>query len=101
VKRFIAGAVCPRCAAMDRIVAYTDEDQRQVRECVTCGFNEKLREVDAVAAQAPEPETRTTRKKIPLTEQIKAQPIRFYPQMPGKDKNADKFGAKKDVSESE
>jgi uncharacterized metal-binding protein (TIGR02443 family) len=36
-RRFIAGAVCPRCALMDKIVVDLDTDQR---ECVACGFVE-------------------------------------------------------------
>ena len=37
-RRFIAGAVCPRCAKMDKIVVDLDTDQR---ECVACGFSEE------------------------------------------------------------
>lgn len=36
-RRFIAGAVCPRCALMDKIVVDLETDQR---ECVACGFVE-------------------------------------------------------------
>ncbi|MCB1731798.1 MAG: YheV family putative metal-binding protein [Halieaceae bacterium] len=36
-RRFIAGAVCPRCAKMDKIVVDLDTDQR---ECIACGFSE-------------------------------------------------------------
>ena len=36
-RRFIAGAVCPRCSAMDKIVVDLDTDER---ECVACGFSE-------------------------------------------------------------
>jgi uncharacterized protein len=36
-RRFIAGAVCPRCALMDKIVVDLDTDQRL---CVSCGFCE-------------------------------------------------------------
>ena len=36
-RRFIAGAVCPRCALMDKIVVDLDTDQRM---CVSCGFSE-------------------------------------------------------------
>lgn len=36
-RRFIAGAVCPRCSAMDKIVVDLETD---VRECVACGFSE-------------------------------------------------------------
>ncbi len=31
-RRFIAGAVCPRCALMDKIVVDLDTDQRHVCE---------------------------------------------------------------------
>ncbi|MCK9562978.1 MAG: YheV family putative metal-binding protein [Bacteroidales bacterium] len=41
VKRFIAGAVCPRCAAMDRIVMYS-ADGKQFRECVSCGYQDEM-----------------------------------------------------------
>lgn len=44
-RRFIAGAVCPRCAAMDKIVVNLDTDQR---ECVACGFSEE-RPADSAA----------------------------------------------------
>ena len=39
-KRFIAGAVCPRCAAMDRLTMFTDDAGVQHRECVSCGFTD-------------------------------------------------------------
>ncbi len=39
-KRFIAGAVCPRCAEMDKIRMHTTDDDQQVRECVACGFTD-------------------------------------------------------------
>lgn len=48
-KRFIAGAVCPRCAEMDKIMMFTKDNEDQVRECVACGFT------DAVS-DAPKPE---------------------------------------------
>ena len=36
-RRFIAGAVCPRCGEMDKIVVDMDS---QTRECVACDFSE-------------------------------------------------------------
>lgn len=39
-KRFIAGAVCPKCAEMDRLLSYTN-DEGTFKECVACGFSEK------------------------------------------------------------
>lgn len=41
-KRFIAGAVCPRCSEMDKIVNYREGD-RNYRECVACGFKDEIR----------------------------------------------------------
>lgn len=38
VKRFIAGAVCPKCSEMDRTVFYHNDEGEEVRECVSCGF---------------------------------------------------------------
>lgn len=42
IKRFIAGAVCPSCKAMDTIRTYKDEE-KTYRECVNCGFHDELR----------------------------------------------------------
>jgi len=41
VKRFIAGAVCPRCGEMDRLVSF-EQDGKTFRECVSCDFSEAL-----------------------------------------------------------
>ncbi len=69
-RRFIAGAVCPRCGIMDRIVTF-DNEQGQFRACVSCGFEERL-----VDMEVQEPETRVTRERKP---EPQAQPIRFFP----------------------
>tara|TARA_B100001063_G_C16598528_1_gene469438 strand:+ start:554 stop:793 length:240 start_codon:yes stop_codon:yes gene_type:complete len=58
-KRFIAGAVCPKCAEMDRLVSYSNEDGT-FKECVACGFIEKQivqveqSELDTRVNHAPE-----------------------------------------------
>lgn len=41
-RRFIAGAVCPRCAEIDKIVMYDNADGERVRECVSCGYRDAL-----------------------------------------------------------
>lgn len=43
-KRFIAGAVCPKCSEMDKIVMYKDEQGNENRECVACGYSDVMRE---------------------------------------------------------
>lgn len=40
-RRFIAGAVCPRCSELDKLVVY-NEDARDYRECVSCGYKEEM-----------------------------------------------------------
>lgn len=40
-KRFIAGAICPRCSKLDTIVMYNDEGT-DVRECIDCDFTDKM-----------------------------------------------------------
>lgn len=52
-RRFIAGAVCPKCGAMDRIVVDLDTDRR---ECVACGFSD-----ERPPAPVDEIKTRVTR----------------------------------------
>lgn len=47
-KRFIAGAVCPRCAEMDKIMMFTT-DEGQFRECVACGFSDQQAELEETA----------------------------------------------------
>ena len=37
-RRFIAGAVCPRCGVMDRIVVSGDG---VIRTCIDCGFSDE------------------------------------------------------------
>ena len=55
-KRFIAGAVCPRCAEMDKIMMFTKDNDEQVRECVACGFTDALSEQEQ--PENPELQTR-------------------------------------------
>ncbi len=40
-KRFIAGAICPRCGELDKLVMFRQEE-RAFRECVSCGFADEI-----------------------------------------------------------
>ena len=60
-KRFIAGAVCPRCSLMDKLVMYK-EGEKEFRECVSCGYKDEMR----FKQNARELETR-----VNVTEEIK------------------------------
>ncbi|MEE4360424.1 MAG: YheV family putative zinc ribbon protein [Pseudomonadales bacterium] len=83
-KRFIAGAVCPRCGVLDRILMYEAEtveasaEPALTRECVDCGFSEVL---PAEPAAAPLPGRHDKARPI-APEAERARPIRFYPKPP-------------------
>ena len=51
--RFVAGAVCPNCQEMDRMVIDGSTDERR---CITCGFVEARPDAGATM-----PATRVTR----------------------------------------
>jgi uncharacterized metal-binding protein (TIGR02443 family) len=53
-QRFIAGAQCPRCGLLDKIVVDPDTNRRR---CVSCGFSEERPGQPAPA----EPATRVSR----------------------------------------
>ncbi len=64
-KRFIAGAVCPRCEAMDTIRVY-QEDDKDFRECVKCGFSDRLH----FQPQVRELDTRVNRSEEELANSV-------------------------------
>jgi uncharacterized metal-binding protein (TIGR02443 family) len=59
IKRFVAGAVCPSCSAMDKLVVFS-ENNKDYRECVSCGyksemnFKPQVREMDTRVNQTEE-----------------------------------------------
>jgi len=48
-RRFIAGAVCPECQKIDKIVTYK-QDGEDVAECVSCGYVSERPKEDEVRA---------------------------------------------------
>ena len=64
VKRFIAGAVCPRCAEMDKLVMFKNEEEQQVRECVRCGYSDKITEDGTIITDAEELSTRVNQPRV-------------------------------------
>lgn len=82
VKRFIAGAVCPRCSQMDTLRMYRDEE-REYRECIRCDFTDSMR-LDGEPDAPEELETRVNQTAKPLEEDV--QPLLFVPN-PGLKRN--------------
>ncbi len=88
-RRFIAGAVCPSCAEMDKIVAWHEGGVLH-RECVRCGFRDRMAE--GVAGALP---TRVDPGAVAAgsdtdnnDEKESVQPIKFFaPRPPGSTEN--------------
>jgi uncharacterized metal-binding protein (TIGR02443 family) len=62
-KRFIAGAVCPKCSEMDKLVMYKNDEGRETRECVVCDYIDVMKSEEEMAADmslATEITTRVT-----------------------------------------
>ena len=77
LRRFIAGAVCPECRAMDRNVVEEQDGERR-RRCVSCGFTDTIASVAAAA-----PPTRFTRRPG-AGDEPSATPVRILD--PGRDR---------------
>ncbi|WP_075186357.1 YheV family putative zinc ribbon protein [Teredinibacter haidensis] len=71
-KRFIAGAVCPKCGVMDKILNYQDEE-KNYRECVACGYKDEI----LIRPVIKELETRVNRTEEEM--QSQTQVIQFPP----------------------
>ncbi len=71
-RRFIAGAVCPQCRALDRLVVTRVDDQTQQRECVACGFSDQTRFDVTAAIPRGKVERKTT-----LVNETTAQNVRL------------------------
>jgi len=83
-KRFIAGAVCPKCSEMDKLVMYKNEDDRETRECVACGYQDVMKteaEMAEEAAQAAQITTRVTPEGAPLRDDGE-QAIKIFDAIP-------------------
>jgi uncharacterized metal-binding protein (TIGR02443 family) len=69
-KRFIAGVTCPKCGALDTIVAVNNEEEKVlIRECVECGFT------DRISTQVNSPKELNTR--VTLEENSSEAPVQI------------------------
>ncbi len=59
-RRFIAGATCPSCKAIDKLVVDTESDKR---ECVACGFSEDRPDVGG-PSELPTRVTRPAARRV-------------------------------------
>ena len=73
-KRFIAGAICPRCSAMDRIRSWEQHGIRY-RDCVSCDFFEQLPIEDDPILEVPTRVNQPRERQRPASEEI--TPVRI------------------------
>ena len=66
-RRFIAGAVCPRCGEMDKIVVDLDSDQR---ECVACDFSEARPDSASRETELPTRVSRAAARRVETPAQV-------------------------------
>ncbi|MFA7553181.1 MAG: YheV family putative zinc ribbon protein [Spongiibacteraceae bacterium] len=86
VKRFIAGAVCPRCAEMDKLLMYDDDQQQQVRECVRCGYQDVMTDSGPKQLSGEEIKTRVNQPRVgeqPLSHEDEVQVVNIIDPNPG------------------
>ena len=69
-KRFIAGAVCPRCGEQDKLVTFT-EGEKTFRECIACDFSDEMQFQSA----ARELDTRVNRSEEEI--QAETRPVKL------------------------
>lgn len=50
-KRFIAGAVCPKCQTLDRIIMLTDANGHEHIECIECDYTDIRPDKDQITQQ--------------------------------------------------
>jgi uncharacterized protein len=73
-KRFIAGAVCPACSEMDKLMMW-NEDEVPHRECVACGYSDTL---NAQGQSIPR-ELGTRVNQAEAKPKPKVQTVQFFP----------------------
>ena len=86
-KRFIAGAVCPKCSEMDKLIMYKNDEGRETRECVVCDYIDVMKsdeEMEADASLATELTTRVTPEGKALRDEGE-QAIKIFDAMPPSD----------------
>jgi uncharacterized metal-binding protein (TIGR02443 family) len=74
-KRFIAGAVCPACSEMDKLMMWSEDDVPH-RECVACGYSDTL---NAQGQSIPRELGTRVNQAAPKAAKPKVQTVQFFP----------------------
>ena len=86
IKRFVAGAVCPRCGELDKLRTWRDQ-AKEYRECVQCQYQDAMRldgrnDIDELTTRVNQAETATAPPQPTPDEQV----LNFVP-MPASPRN--------------
>ncbi len=76
--RFIAGIVCPKCGGQDSVrihIPEAGEMDEQLRDCVTCGHEERLGQGAAARQEVPTRVNQST--KANAVQEVEAQPLKL------------------------
>lgn len=73
-RRFIAGAICPQCKEVDKIVIYQEKGV-DVRECVRCDY----KDIQTFASSPNEPATRVNKSRSEREAEEQPVQIKFIP----------------------
>ena len=99
-RRFIAGAVCSECGAMDKVVMYDDAEDQRVRECVACGHKDLLSEQPSPDASSASDRALYEPLLVASPVTSSAAPLAAKPRAPPSVKNAHSEAADADVQAS-
>jgi len=75
--RFIAGIVCPKCGAQDSVrihIAEEGEVDEQLRDCVTCGHEERIGQGAAARQEMP---TRVNQTDSSAVQEVEPQVLKL------------------------
>jgi len=76
--RFIAGIVCPKCGAEDSVrihIAEAGEKDEQLRDCVTCGYEERPGQATAARQEVATRVNQTNKAKV--VQEVEPQPLKL------------------------
>ncbi|MDC9719174.1 MAG: YheV family putative metal-binding protein [Gammaproteobacteria bacterium] len=75
--RFIAGIVCPKCGSQDSVrihIAQEGEVDEQLRDCVTCGHEERIGQGAAARKEVP---TRVNHSDAAAVQEVEPQVLKL------------------------
>lgn len=67
--------MCPACQQLDKVVMYDDEEGERIRECVSCGFKDKMPTQEEVWQEVETRVSQPRKGERPLAHEVKRKSI--------------------------